>query len=62
MHFEKMFNTNVRGLFFAVQEALPLLSGSSSVILVGWCRADASALLFCRRQLRLRLELIRAEG
>jgi len=34
-HFDKTFNTNVRGLFFAVQKALPLLSKGSSVILVG---------------------------
>lgn len=34
-HFDNTFNTNVRGLFFAVQKALPLLSTGSSVILVG---------------------------
>lgn len=34
-HFDKIFNTNVRGLFFAVQKALPLLSQGSSVILAG---------------------------
>src|SRR5260370_11077973 len=34
-HFDKTFNTNVRGLFFAVQKALPLLSQGSSVILNG---------------------------
>lgn len=34
-HFDKTFNTNVRGLLFAVQNALPLLSRGSSVILVG---------------------------
>ncbi len=34
-HFDKTFNTNVRGLLFAVQKALPLLSRGSSVILVG---------------------------
>ncbi len=34
-HFDKTFNTNVRGLFFAVQKALPLLSQGSSVILIG---------------------------
>ena len=31
-HFDKTFNTNVRGLLFAVQKALPLLSHGSSVI------------------------------
>jgi NAD(P)-dependent dehydrogenase (short-subunit alcohol dehydrogenase family) len=34
-HFDKTFNTNVRGLLFAVQKALPMLSQGSSVILVG---------------------------
>jgi len=34
-HFDKTFNTNVRGLVFAVQKALPLLSDRSSVILTG---------------------------
>jgi NAD(P)-dependent dehydrogenase (short-subunit alcohol dehydrogenase family) len=34
-HFDKTFNTNVRGLVFAVQKALPLLSQGSSVILNG---------------------------
>ena len=34
-HFDKMFNTDVRGLLFTVQKALPLLSKGSSVILTG---------------------------
>src|SRR4030081_2799582 len=34
-HFDKTFNTNVRGLLFTVQTALPLLSQGSSVILTG---------------------------
>src|SRR6266513_6037616 len=34
-HFDKTFNTNVRGLLFAVQNALPLLTKGSSVILIG---------------------------
>jgi NAD(P)-dependent dehydrogenase (short-subunit alcohol dehydrogenase family) len=34
-HFDKTFNTNVRGLLFAVQKALPLLGKGSSVILIG---------------------------
>jgi NAD(P)-dependent dehydrogenase (short-subunit alcohol dehydrogenase family) len=34
-HFDKTFNINVRGLLFAVQKALPLLSKGSSVILTG---------------------------
>jgi NAD(P)-dependent dehydrogenase (short-subunit alcohol dehydrogenase family) len=34
-HFDNTFGTNVRGLLFTVQKALPLLSKGSSVILVG---------------------------
>ena len=34
-HFDRTFNTNVRGLLFAVQKALPLLGKGSSVILTG---------------------------
>lgn len=34
-HFDKTFNTNVRGVLFAVQKALPLLSKGSSVVLNG---------------------------
>lgn len=34
-HFDKTFNTNVRGLLFTVQKALPLLSQGASVILTG---------------------------
>jgi NAD(P)-dependent dehydrogenase (short-subunit alcohol dehydrogenase family) len=34
-HFDKTFNTNVRGLLFTVQKALPLLSEGASVILTG---------------------------
>jgi NAD(P)-dependent dehydrogenase (short-subunit alcohol dehydrogenase family) len=34
-HFDRTFNTNVRGLLFAVQKALPLLTIGSSVILTG---------------------------
>jgi NAD(P)-dependent dehydrogenase (short-subunit alcohol dehydrogenase family) len=34
-HFDRTFNTNVRGLLFAVQKALPLLTKGSSVILTG---------------------------
>jgi NAD(P)-dependent dehydrogenase (short-subunit alcohol dehydrogenase family) len=34
-HFDKTFNTNVRGLLFTVQKALPLLATGSSVILTG---------------------------
>ncbi len=32
-HFDSLFNINVRGLFFSVQKALPLLSEGASVIL-----------------------------
>jgi NAD(P)-dependent dehydrogenase (short-subunit alcohol dehydrogenase family) len=34
-HFDRTFNTNVRGLLFTVQQALPLLKPGSSVILTG---------------------------
>jgi NAD(P)-dependent dehydrogenase (short-subunit alcohol dehydrogenase family) len=34
-HFDKTFNTNVRGLLFTVQKALPLLAKGSSVMLTG---------------------------
>lgn len=34
-HFNKTFNTNVRGLLFTVQKALPLLAKEASVILTG---------------------------
>jgi len=34
-HFDNTFNTNVRGLLFSVQKALPLLSKGSSIILTG---------------------------
>jgi len=34
-HFDRTFNTNVRGLLFAVQKALPLLPDGASVILNG---------------------------
>lgn len=32
-HFDTLFNTNVRGLFFTVQKALPLLGEGASIIL-----------------------------
>jgi NAD(P)-dependent dehydrogenase (short-subunit alcohol dehydrogenase family) len=32
-HFDKMFNTNVKGLLFTVQKALPLLPEGASIIL-----------------------------
>ena len=32
-HFDRLFNVNVRGLFFTVQKALPLLSKNASIIL-----------------------------
>ena len=34
-HFDRTFNTNVRGLLFTVQKALPLLTRGYSVILTG---------------------------
>jgi NAD(P)-dependent dehydrogenase (short-subunit alcohol dehydrogenase family) len=32
-HFDRIFNTNVRGLLFSVQKALPLMPHGSSIIL-----------------------------
>lgn len=34
-HFDKTFNINVRGTFFTVQKALPLLRNGGSIVLVG---------------------------
>ena len=34
-HFDKLFNINVRGTFFTVQKALPLLNNGGSIILNG---------------------------
>jgi len=34
-HFDETFDTNVRGVFFAMQKALPLLAPGASVILLG---------------------------
>jgi NAD(P)-dependent dehydrogenase (short-subunit alcohol dehydrogenase family) len=34
-HFDKTFQTNIRGVLFAVQKALPLLAKGSAVILIG---------------------------
>lgn len=34
-HFDRTFNTNVKGTFFTVQRALPLLRDGASVILMG---------------------------
>ncbi|MFP3374724.1 SDR family NAD(P)-dependent oxidoreductase, partial [Pseudomonas sp. SIMBA_068] len=34
-HFDRIFGTNVRGVLFTVQKALPLLVDGASVILTG---------------------------
>lgn len=34
-HFDKLFNTNVRGALFTLQKALPLLNDGGSIILTG---------------------------
>ena len=34
-HYDQLFNTNVRGLLFTVQKALPLLNDGASIILTG---------------------------
>jgi NAD(P)-dependent dehydrogenase (short-subunit alcohol dehydrogenase family) len=36
-HFDKTFNTNVRGAFFTAQKALPLMNDGGSIILVSSC-------------------------
>ncbi len=46
-HFDKTFNTNVRGLLFAVQKALPLLTNGSSVILLGVQCVKGGGALVC---------------
>src|SRR5260370_26501742 len=35
VHFDKLFNINVRGTLFTVQKALPLLNNGASIILTG---------------------------
>src|ERR1700728_3729752 len=34
-HFDKLFNTNVKGVLFTVQKALPLLNDGASIVLTG---------------------------
>jgi NAD(P)-dependent dehydrogenase (short-subunit alcohol dehydrogenase family) len=34
-HFDKLFNINVKGALFTVQQALPLLNDGGSIILTG---------------------------
>ncbi len=34
-HFDKIFNTNARGVWFTVQKSLPVLNDGASVVLVG---------------------------
>jgi len=34
-HFDRAFNTNVKGVLFSVQKALPLMGASSAVVIVG---------------------------
>ena len=34
-HFDNLFNTNVKGVLFTVQKALPLLNDGASIILTG---------------------------
>ncbi len=42
-HFDRLFNINVRGLFFTVHKALPLLSDGASVILNASVRGSGRA-------------------
>jgi len=36
-HFDKMFDTNARGVYFTVQKALPLMNDGGSIILTASC-------------------------
>lgn len=45
-HFDKTFSTNVRGTFFTVQKALPLLVDGASVILTGSTAATTGSAAF----------------
>jgi NAD(P)-dependent dehydrogenase (short-subunit alcohol dehydrogenase family) len=36
-HFDRTFDTNVRGTFFTVQKALPLLNKNASIVLISSC-------------------------
>jgi NAD(P)-dependent dehydrogenase (short-subunit alcohol dehydrogenase family) len=38
-HFDRMFDINVKGTYFTVQRALPLMGGGGSIILVSSCLA-----------------------
>jgi NAD(P)-dependent dehydrogenase (short-subunit alcohol dehydrogenase family) len=61
--FDQTFNTNVRGLLFTVQKALPLLTRGSSVILIG-SMASIKGLppSRCTVRLRPRYAHLRAPG
>jgi NAD(P)-dependent dehydrogenase (short-subunit alcohol dehydrogenase family) len=45
-HFDKVFNTNVRGMLFTVQKALPLLRDGSSIILTASTTGSKGAAAF----------------
>ncbi|MEB5974192.1 SDR family oxidoreductase [Pantoea dispersa] len=45
-HFDRIFGTNVRGVLFTVQKALPLLSDKASVILTGSTAATEGTAAF----------------
>ncbi|MCD0484119.1 SDR family oxidoreductase [Streptacidiphilus sp. ASG 303] len=45
-HFDETFGTNVRGMLFTVQKALPLLNDGASVILAGSTAATSGAEAF----------------
>lgn len=42
-HFDGLFNTNVRGTYFTVQKAVPLLNDNASVILISSIAADSGS-------------------
>jgi NAD(P)-dependent dehydrogenase (short-subunit alcohol dehydrogenase family) len=45
-HFDKVFNSNVRGMLFTVQKALPLLRDGSSIILMASTTGSKGAAAF----------------
>ncbi|MGX1675303.1 SDR family oxidoreductase [Streptomyces sp. NPDC055400] len=45
-HFDATFNTNVRGMLFTVQKAIPLLNDGASVILTGSTAATSGGAAF----------------
>jgi NAD(P)-dependent dehydrogenase (short-subunit alcohol dehydrogenase family) len=49
-HFDKLFDTNVKGTLFTVQKALPLMNDGGSLILNGSVAREGYARLRCLRR------------